>query len=195
MIKSGLNEEKDAVDLVTDGMFSLDFLKSITDVIFSEQRNNITVGDFYDEWLRGSGASAHKIPFNLGAIVAYLYCGLVLTKELWEDLVPDEPVSSVTSDWFLSKITFSAPSQRNPSARDILRLIRNSLSHGSIGLNVPKDISDRSQLMQRTSVRFQDANPRGPEDVFDAEANLDTLAHFIKKFHSEIHLYVREKKS
>lgn len=194
-MKLGLDEERDAFDLLTNGMFSLDFLKAITDVIFSEHRNKITVGDFYDEWLRGSGASGYKIPFSLGAIVAYLYCGLVLTKELWDHLVPDDPVSSIASDWSLSNITVSAPREHNPSARYIVRRIRNSLSHGNIRLNVPNGISDRSQLMKRTSVRFHDDNQRDPADVFDAEASLDTLTQVITKFHSEIHRYVREKKA
>ena len=194
MVNVSYDEERDAVDLVTNCMFSLDFLKSITDVIFSEHRDKITVGDFYDEWLRASGANEYKIPFNPGAIVAYLYCGLVLTKELWDDLVPDEPVGAVAADWSLANITFSVPREHNPSARYLLRRIRNSLGHGKIRVIVPKGISDKSQIMQRVSVRFHDDNPGDPSDVFDAEATLETLTQVIKKFHREVHRYVREKK-
>ncbi len=50
-----LEREKNAVDIVTNSMFSLDFLEGITDVIFSEQRDSMTVGHFYDEWLKASG--------------------------------------------------------------------------------------------------------------------------------------------
>ena len=194
MVNVSSDQERDAVDLVTNCMFSLDFLKSISDVIFSEHRDKISVGDFYDKWLQASGANEYKIPFNPGAVVAYLYCGLVLTKELWDDLVPDEPVGTVAAQCSLADITFSAPRQHNPSARYLLRRIRNSLGHGNIRVNVPKDISDKSQIMQRVSVQFHDDNPRDPSDVFDAEATLDTLTQVIKKFHSEVHKYVRGKR-
>jgi len=191
--KLNFDEEKDAVDFVTNCMFSLDFLKSLSDVVFSDHRDKVTVGQFYDEWLRASGAKEHKIPFNLGIVVAYLYCGLLLTKELWYDLVPDEPINSVAADWCLSDVTFSAPKQRAPTARYVLRRIRNSLGHGNIRVNVPEDFRDKSEVMQRVSVRFHDENPRDASDVFDAEATLATLAKVIKKFQGEVHRNVRER--
>jgi|TARA_Y100000031_G_C8026972_1_gene295333 hypothetical protein len=33
-------------------MVSLDFLKSISDVVFSKHRYKVSVGRFYEEWLR-----------------------------------------------------------------------------------------------------------------------------------------------
>ena len=193
MVKLSLDEEKDAVDLVTNCMFSLDFLKSISHVIFSEHRDKVSVGDFYDKWLRARGAKEYKIPFNPGAVVAYLYCGLVLTKELWYDLVSDEPISAVAVDWSLSDITFSAPKKQSPSARYFLRRIRNSLAHGNIRVKVPKGLRDKSEIMQRVSVCFHDDNPRDPSDVFDAEATLYTLAQVIRRFQGEVHRNVRAK--
>ena len=187
------DQERDAVDLLTNCMYSLGFLQSITEVIFSEQRDKITVGDFYDQWLLASGATGDKIPFNLGAIVSYLYCGLVMAKELWDNLVPNEPIGNVPVDWSLNEVIFSAPKQQNPSARYVLRRIRNSLGHGNIRVIVPNEIIDKSQIMQRVSVRFHDVNPGNPSDVFDAEATLGTLTRVIKKFHSEVHRYVREQ--
>ncbi len=195
MVNSSSDQERDAVDLVTDCMFSLDFLRVITDVIFSEQRGQITVGNLYDASLAISGAVETKIPFSLGAVVSFLYCGLVLTKEFWDYLVPDEPVSSVDVDWALADITISAPKHENPSARYVMRRLRNALGHGNIRTIVPNNISDKSQIMQSVSFLFHDYDPRDPSDVFDAEAKLETLLKVVRKFHSEIHRHVSEKQA
>lgn len=50
MPKLSLDQEKDAVDFLAECMFSIDFLQSISNAIFSAQKNTITVFQFYDRW-------------------------------------------------------------------------------------------------------------------------------------------------
>ena len=52
MLKISENKERDAVDNITNAMLSLSFLESISEFIFSNRRNSLTVGQFYDEWLK-----------------------------------------------------------------------------------------------------------------------------------------------
>ena len=103
--------EKDAIDAVTNTMFSLDFLNEITKVIFSPNGNKVSVGQFYDMWVQSSGAPEDKVPFNLGVFVAYLYCGLLVTRENWYDLLPDTELSNLDPDWGLVGVTCVAPKQ------------------------------------------------------------------------------------
>jgi hypothetical protein len=47
--------ERDAVDLITNCMYSVGFLHDISDAIFSGNRDSLTVGKFYDGWFNATG--------------------------------------------------------------------------------------------------------------------------------------------
>ncbi len=192
MTKLDLEKAKDAVDLVTASMFSLDFLEVITDVIFSPKRHEVTVGRFYDQWLQASGAKEPKIPFSLGAILGYLYCGLLFTKEHWFDLLPDVDFTTADPKWGISGANFEAPKKANPCLKNVVKRIRNALGHGYFTVNIPKRIS-RSERMTHVTLKFHDENIRDPSDTFDIELSLEQLSKFVKTFHSVIHRHVRSK--
>lgn len=50
------SNELDRIDFVTDMMFSTDFLKCISDCVFSEKASMMTVKEFYDCWKFERGA-------------------------------------------------------------------------------------------------------------------------------------------
>ncbi len=107
MSKKSLSEERDAVDRVTEAMYSLGFLQDITNFNFSADRDKLTVGQFYREWLKHSGAPGPVIPFSLGAILGYLYVGILFTKENWFDLVPEDAIQTADEAWGLKALLWS----------------------------------------------------------------------------------------
>jgi len=194
MKKLNLDKEKDAIDFVTDCMFSLDFLKEISNVIFSKNRDMVTVGHFYDQWLKTSGATEYKIPFNLGIILGYVYCGILFTKEHWFDLLPDADLASVDAKWGISGTACSDSKITNPGLTHVVRRIRNALGHGHVIVDVPKDLKSRTELFTRVVLTFHDKNIRDGSDTFEISLNLDQINKFIKAFQSVIHCYLRSKK-
>ena len=193
MSKLNIEQEKDAVDFVTDSMFSLEFLKDISDVIFSPNRDNLTVGQFYDQWLQMSGDKQPKIPFSLGAILGYIYCGILFTKEHWFDLLPDIEFDKADAEWGFVNTTYVAPQEPNPSLKYAIRRIRNALGHGYVVVDIPKEQMDKSEIMSRVSLQLHDVNTRDPSDTFDITLRLEQFAKFIKKFQNVVHRYVRSK--
>lgn len=185
--------EKDAIDLVTNSMFSVDFLKEISDLIFSGKGSEISVSEFYTQWLANSGSKEHKIPFNLGILTSYLYTGILLTRERWFDLIPNDSPDENLADWGLLQIEYQAPKKANPSINYVIRRIRNSLGHGNIKVDVPEGIRDKSELMSKVYFEFYDVNMRDTTDTFHARANLNALSTIIRKLQGVAHKDVRER--
>ncbi|MGF1716697.1 hypothetical protein L4D08_17670 [Photobacterium chitinilyticum] len=187
------DNEKDAVDLVTDSMFSVDFLKEISGLIFSEDADKVSVADFYSQWLERSGSKEHKIPFSLGIIASYLYTGILLTKERWFDLIPNDSSQEKLTEWGLSSISYTAAKKSSPSVRYVIKRMRNALGHGNIKVDVPKEFINKSEVMQKVYFEFYDENMRDPSDTFHARANLESLASIVRSIQSVAHKDVRER--
>lgn len=192
-MKRSLEQEKDAVDLVTDSMISTGFLQDITDFIFSPHRHSMSVGQFYDRWLAERKLSIPKIPFSLGAILGFLYCGLLFTKEHWYDLLPTESFDSVAPRWGLSGTTIIYPAEPAPSFQQVIRRVRNALGHGSVNVNIPSDLTDRAQIMKKVSVAFFDQHPKNPSDTFEGTFTLESLTVLVREFQGVIHAHVSSK--
>lgn len=187
-------QEKNAVDMITDSMCSLDFLQGITNVIFSPNRDSMTVGQFYDEWLKASGIKEVKIPFSLGAIIGCLYCGILLAKENWYHLLPEKDITSIDFPFKILKDSLSSPEVKKPTLKYAIRRMRNALGHGGFNIIVPKeDIKDRSEIMTKVTIDFHDENPKNPKDTFDIKLSLMQLSDIIKMLQSNIHQDVRSR--
>ncbi|ELI5734173.1 hypothetical protein RRK63_002869 [Vibrio fluvialis] len=187
------DDEKDAVDLVTDSMFSVDFLMEISNLIFSEYGNKVTVSEFYSQWLQRSGSNEHHIPISLGIIVSYLYTGILLTKERWFDLIPDDSSQEKLTEWGISSISYTAEKRKSPSVRYIIKRMRNALGHGNIRVDVPKENFSKSEVMQKVYFEFYDENMRDSSDTFHARANLESLTSIVRNIQSVVHQDVRER--
>ena len=156
MAKSNLEVEGDWLWLETHCMHSVAFLFDITDAIFSEESYEISVGAFYDEWLKQVGAPRPKItPFNPGVFNAYLYVGILLAKERWFDLLPDEPIDKSEPDWGLHEANVTAPKEPNPTIRYVVRRIRNSLGHARHDVNIAPDFSP-NEILSKVTWSFHD---------------------------------------
>lgn len=188
-----IDREKDAVDLVTNCMITLDFLEQITLAIGDPRGTTIPVGDFYNQWRVQRQLPEHKPPFNLGVLAGYLYCGLLLTGENWQEVIPDERIEDLDAAWGLQDAAFTAPKNMSPKLRYVIRRLRNSLGHANFHFNVPADLDDPRTIHQRVSVTFQDTNARDKADTFDTTLRLEQLECLIKQFQATVHATVRIK--
>jgi hypothetical protein len=198
-----LIQEKIAMDVLTGSMYSLNFLKNVTTAIFDPKLDSLKVGEIYEQWLRRTGLSdiyeTHRIPipYNFGAIVGYLYCGVLLAKEKWFDLLPEDKIDSSSADWGFSSATYTSPKEPFPTIKYAFRRIRNALGHGHILINfpsnIPKNENDKYDFEKKMTLKFHDENPRNPNDTFDIEITLLGLATAIKKFHSIAYPHVTGK--
>ena len=192
MANKTVEHERDAVDLITDCMYSLGYLQSISDATFSDEKNQVTVGQFYAEWLKASGCPRIIIPFNPGIFLAYLYVGILYAKENWFELLPNDAIEHCQDDWGLRGAPINCPKQSSPSIRYAVRRIRNSLGHGHPTVSIPQDIS-KDQMFARISISFHDKSVRDASHTFDIVLTLDQLVRLVKKFQSVVHRHVREK--
>lgn len=196
-----LLQEKIAMDILTGSMYSLNFLKSITTAVFDPTLESLTVRELYNQWLRKTGFSdireAPHIPYNFGAIIGYLYCGILLAKENWYDLLPEDKIAGSSPDWGFSTATYFAPQEPCPTIKYAFSRIRNALGHGHILINVPTDIrrdkNDKEDFEKKIALKFHDVNKYKPGDTFDIEITLLGLVTAIKKFHSITYAHVTAK--
>ncbi|POA86942.1 hypothetical protein C1882_07785 [Pseudomonas sp. FW305-E2] len=190
MIKDFENE-KDAIDVVTESMFSVGFLKDISDCISEGNGDKLTVKNFYDQWSQQVRPGHIIIPFNLGIITSYLYTGILLTKERWDSLIPDDATPEALAEWSLSCVVVTAPMKPAPSVKYIIRRIRNALGHGNIKIDVPED-AVRDQLLEQVKFELFDVS-RDPADTFLAVASVKSLIGLVRKLQSVAHADIRSR--
>lgn len=195
-----LIQEKLAMDILTSSMYSLNFLKNITVAIFDPELDSLKVGELYAQWLKKCGLSeisTPHVPYSIGSIIGYLYCGILLAREKWFNLLPEDKIEEANADWGFSSATYYAPQEPSPTIKYAIRRIRNALGHGHILFNVPSDLqndkNDKDDFERKATLKFHDENPREAEDTFDIEISLLGLATAIKKFHSIAYAHVTAK--
>lgn len=193
-MKSAKEREQEtlAMDILTGSMYSLNFLRNLTTAIFDPKLQLLTVREVYDQWLKKAGFTGSprepSVPYNFGPIIGFLYCGILLAKEKWFDLLPEVPVDESAPEWGLRTSNFSCPKTPSPSIKYILRRMRNALGHGNIEISFPKDAQkdnhDKYDFEKRMILHLHDVDPRNPDDTFDIQISLLELSIAIKKFHS-----------
>lgn len=184
--------ELNTVDIVTNTMFSLGFLDQITHIIFSPHRHKFTVGQFYDQWLASIKVNEPKIPFNPGIFVAYIYCGLLVTKETWYVLVPNIEIDQLNQDWGLGSVTCLSPKQHQITLPYFIRRLRNALGHANFTLGMPDDIL-LTEIHDRSTICFRDDNPKDADDYFETTLTWRQIEKLIKQFHGVIYPSVKDR--
>lgn len=147
-------EERDAVDLMTDSVFGIDFLQMASDDL---RRGGTTrVRELHDLVKKRHGRTDSVIPFNLGAVLGFLYVGILYPRDRfdWFDLVPTDPLPNSDPDWGLHRATVVAPKELIPTVRYCLRRLRNSLGHTSFVYSIPKVMPDGQNLYEAVTVNF-----------------------------------------
>jgi len=191
---SSFEDEKDALDNITNAMFSLDFLKFYTDSLANHELSQKSIEYFYSSWLENRHISLQdpKIPFSLGAILGYLYVGILYAKEGWYTLIPAQPLNQ-SIDWGTSTLIVNNPVNSNIQLNAFARRIRNALGHGRIKINVPMDGTFTPDNVEDTvSVTFKDVG-RNPTDIFETTMKISELEKFIRKFQELIFADVKSR--
>jgi hypothetical protein len=174
-----------AVDTISGSMYSLGFLRDISLAIFDQGIEDMTVREFHKAWLKKAKYTEHSVPYCLGSILGYLYCGILLSKERWYDLLPEGSIKDAPSEWGFADVKYNSPKKPDPSIKYAIRRIRNALGHGNMSIDVPHDLDCRKgdfEFEKRTSIRFYDEDQRDKSDVFEVEVSLDGLPALVKKF-------------
>ena len=174
-----------AMDIISSSMYSLNFLRNISVAIFDQRIEDMTVREFHAAWLKKAKYTEHSVPYGLGSMLGYLYCGILLSKERWFDLLPEYSIKDAASEWGLTGVKYNSPKKPDPSIKYAIQRIRNSLSHGNISIDVPHDLDyrkDEFEFEKRTSIKFYDENKRDKSDVFEIEISIDGLSALVKKF-------------
>ncbi|HET7290223.1 MAG TPA: HEPN family nuclease [Thermodesulfobacteriota bacterium] len=126
-------------------------------------------------------------------MLGYLYCGILLPKENWSELIPDIEIFKLDSPWDLKDAKIDAPKMKKITLRQFVRRIRNSLGHGNVIFHVPEKITDRNQKWAETTLEFSDINPRDSSDTFHAIISLDSLLKMVKQIHGIVYTNVKER--
>jgi len=178
--------DKITMDIISGSVYSLNFLRNISVAIFDQRIKDMTVREFYAEWLKKSKYTEHSAPYCLGSIFGYLYCGILLGKERWYDLLPEDCIKDAPAEWGLVGVNYNSPKKPDPSIKYTIRRMRNALGHGNISINVPHDLDyrkDEFEFEKRTTVKFYDKDQRDSSDVFEIEISTEGLSMLVKKFH------------
>jgi len=178
--------DKITMDIISGSVYSLNFLRNISVAIFDQRIKDMTVREFYAEWLKKSKYTEHSVPYCLGSIFGYLYCGILLSKERWYDLLPEDCIKDAPAEWGLVGVNYNSPKKPDPSIKYTIRRMRNALGHGNISINVPHDLDyrkDEFEFEKRTTVKFYDKDQRDSSDVFEIEISTEGLSMLVKKFH------------
>ena len=178
--------DKITMDIISGSVYSLNFLRNISVAIFDQRIKDMTVREFYAEWLKKSKYTEHSAPYCLGSIFGYLYCGILLSKERWYDLLPEDCIKDAPAEWGLVGVNYNSPKKPDPSIKYTIRRMRNALGHGNISINVPHDLDyrkDEFEFEKRTTVKFYDKDQRDSSDVFEIEISTEGLSMLVKKFH------------
>ena len=187
-------KEKTIMDIVTGSIYSLNFLKNITEAIFDPRLQSLSVAEVYEQWHKMCGYPLGVIPYNFGAIIGNIYCGILLAKEQWFDLLPDDKLEESNTNWGFSSATYNSPKKPSPTIKYTFRRIRNALGHGNIYLDFPTDTKktskDKADFEKKLTVKFHDVNPRDAKDSFDIEITLLGLLTAIREFHKIAYMHV-----
>jgi hypothetical protein len=177
--------DKIAIDIISGSMYSLNFLRNISVAIFDQRIKDMTVREFYAAWLKKSKYTEHSVPYCLGSIFGYLYCGILLSKERWYDLLPENCIKDAPAEWGLAGVNYNSPKKPDPSIKYTIRRMRNALGHGNISINVPHDLDyrkDEFEFEKRTTVKFYDEDQRDSSDIFEIEISIEGLSMLVKEF-------------
>jgi hypothetical protein len=174
-----------AMDIISGSMYSLNFLRNITVAIFDHRIEDMTIREFHESWLKKVKYPENAAPYCLGSILGYLYCGILLSKELWYDLLPEDSIKERGSEWGLAGVNCKSPKRPDPSIKYVMRRMRNALGHGNISIKVPDNLDYRKSELEfekKTVIGFYDEDLRDKADLFAIEISIEGLAALVKKF-------------
>jgi hypothetical protein len=171
--------EKYVVDYMTHGMLSASLLQQFSVLVFSDKRDTMTIGEFYDSFSQNHQSNRFR-PFNEGVILGFLYW-LLFARENWRDLVPDDDLST----WHITPVRLVVPKKPHPKLRYLVKRLRNALGHGTPMITVPQGTT-AATMLNAVTITFSDVNTRDMSDTFEAELTLKDAFHLTKMLHKTV---------
>lgn len=191
-MKQRLGDERDYIDFMTDMGFSSNLLEAMNLAISKPEWREMPLGTFYGLWMKKNNLKEVISPYNFGVVIAELYCGLVFAKENWIDLLPDEDFERIDDSFGIKTSDYCFPAKTTPKLRDIVRRIRNSLSHSNFKIELSDDRNYLSMFNEAT-VFFEDINPKNPQDTFSIKLKVDQLKTFYGAYRDLVFKSITEK--
>lgn len=169
--------EAQAVDSMTHAMLSSSMLLAFTEAVYSERREKVTIGQFYDGFMQTHQSQRFR-PFNEGVILGILYW-VMFMKENWGALVPEDPLST----WGVTPVSMAIPSQPNPTIKYFTRRLRNAMGHSAPDITVPQGTTPADHL-EKVTITFHDQNMRDSGDTCDVVVTLKDAFTLTHKLHA-----------
>ncbi len=173
--------EKDYIDFMTDMGFSSNLLEGLNLALSKSEYRTMSLETFYGMWMKKNNLSEIICPYNFGVIIGELYCGLVFAKENWIDLLPDVLFSDIDDSWGIKTDKLNYSEKSEPTLRDVVRRIRNSLGHSNFEIEL-SEIKSYPELFNEAIINFWDSNIKKPEDKFSISLKICQLKIFYAKF-------------
>lgn len=176
-----LGDERDYIDFMTGMGFSANLLEGLSLAMSKPECRTMPIETFYGLWMRKNKLKEIISPYNFGVVIAELYCGLVFAKELWIDLLPDIPFDQIDDSFGINTTEYSFPKKAHPKLRDVVRRIRNSLSHSNFRVELSEN-KKYPELFNDAYILFEDINPQNEEDTFFIKLRVDQLKTFYEVY-------------
>jgi hypothetical protein len=173
-------DERFAVDYVTHGLLSASLLAQFVQLLYSDKRDTMTIGQFYDRF-SATHQSRRFRPFNEGVVLSFMYLGLLFARENWPDLVPDDALPR----WNILPVRLAIGKCPQPTLKYLVRRLRNSLVHGTPTITVPVGTTTEN-MAKAVTLTFKDTNPKDTADTFEAELTMEDTFHIAKMLHSTV---------
>lgn len=176
-----LEDEKDFIDFMTDMGYSANLLEAMSLAISKPEYRTISVGMFYGLWLKKNKLKEVISPYNFGTVIGELYCGLVFAKENWIEALPDIEFKKIDESYGIKTEDFDYPSKPNPKLKDVVRRIRNSLSHSNFIIQLAEN-REYPELFDEAIIIFKDVNIKNANDTFEITLKVKQLKIFYTVF-------------
>lgn len=187
-----LEDEKDYIDFMTDMGYSANLLEAMSLAISKPEYRTMSVGTLYGMWLKKNKLSEVVSPYNFGTVIGELYCGLVFAKENWIDALPNIEFAKIDDSYGIKTDDFDYPLKPNPKLKDIVRRIRNSLSHSNFTIEL-SDNRDYPDIFDHALIKFKDVNVTNPNDTFCITLKVNQMKIFYIVFRDLAFKYILKR--
>lgn len=157
-------------DILLGGYLNLDFIIKYATELNNERGKNISINEFYNEFIRTYNAEGKYSLFNPASVLAFMYLTLVLPEQSFYNNIRNDTIKE--DEWGI-KIEIDQKLELG----HIIRRLRNALSHNHV------------IVFKNMEFIFWDARPP-KKDIAEAEVKyiftFEGLKKFLNKWEEEI---------
>jgi hypothetical protein len=156
------DEDVELFDILSSCYRNFALISDLTSklLIEAELGNLSNASHFYHQWCEYRMEGKHELPLNYGTILMLSWAVIVNTKERWLNFLPDTPVEESDLKWGLLESKLKFTSKNNPSVKDVIERVRNSISHADFKVNIKNVNVSYKRLLSETTYTFEDGKKR-----------------------------------